>query len=153
MIKANFSAYASYVTDSLYQWSLNQVLSVNGLNLTVAPEVHFSNANMDKAIVRQSTLNDHVVSVAIPNSLLQEPLPIKAHIGIYEGDTFKVIELVEIPVIPKAKPLDYKIENNDEEIYSFNRLENMIKNINIEYDGEHLYFVNQSGVRKQLAEV
>lgn len=153
MIKTNFDAYASYVTDSLYQWDINQVLSVSGLNILAAPEVHFSNANMDKAIVRQSTLTNLIVSVAIPNSLLQEPLPIKAHIGVYEGDTFKVIELVEIPVIPKAKPLDYKIENNDEEIYSFNRLENMIKNINIEYDGEHLYFVNQSGVRKQLAEV
>ena len=153
MIKTNFNAYASYVTDSLYQWDINQVLSVSGLNILVAPEVHFSNANMDKAIVRQSTLKDHIVSVAIPNSLLQEPLPIKAHIGIYEGDTFKIIELVEIPVIPKAKPLDYTIENTDEEIYSFNRLENMIKNINIEYDGEHLYFVTQNGVRKQLAEV
>lgn len=128
MIKANFSAYASYVTDSLYQWSLNQVLSVNGLNLTVAPEVHFSNANMDKAIVRQSTLKDHIVSVAIPNSLLQEPLPIKAHIGVYEGDTFKVIELVEIPVIAKARPNNYTIENTDEEIYSFEALKNAIAN-------------------------
>lgn len=153
MIKANFNSYNAYVTDTVYQWDLGRKLVINGLNLTVAPEVHFSNANMDKAIVRQSTLKDHIVSVAIPNSLLQEPLPIKAHIGVYEGDTFKVIELVEIPVIPKAKPLDYTIENTDEEIYSFNRLENMIKNINIEYDGEHLYFVTQNGVRKQLAEV
>lgn len=129
MIKANFNTYASYVTDSLYQWDINQVLTVSGLNLSVAPEIHFSNSNMDRAIVRQATLDKLIVSVNIPNSLLQEALTIKAHIGIYEGDTFKVIELVEIPVIPKKRPSDYKIENTDEEIYSFEALKNDIANM------------------------
>lgn len=128
MIKANFKTYASYVTDSLYQWDLNQKLSVSGLNLTVAPEVHFSNSNMEKAIVRQANLKNHVVSVDIPNSLLQEALTIKAHICIYDNDTLKVIELIEIPVNPRVRPLDYKIEDSDEEIYSFNALENLINN-------------------------
>ena len=129
MIKANFNTYASYVTDSLYQWDLNQVLSVTGLNLAVVPEVHFSNANTDRAIVRQATKVDQVVSVGIPNSLLQEPLRIRAHIGIYEGDTFKVVELVEIPVIARKRPSDYQIQDSDEEIYSFQALENAIANM------------------------
>ena len=129
MIKANFNTYASYVTDSLYQWDLNRVLSVTGLNLTVAPEVHFSNASMDKAIVRQATLLNHIVSVGIPNSLLQEPLTISAHIGIYEGDTFKVVEVISIPVIAKKRPADYQIQGADEEIYSFEALKNAIANM------------------------
>lgn len=128
MIKANFNAYDTYVTDSLYQWDLNQVLTVTGLNLTSAPEVHFSNANMDKAIVRQATNVDHIVKVTIPNSLLQDPLTIEANIGIYEGDTFKVVEKVAIPVIPKARPEDYQIQTTDEEIYSFNQLRNALNN-------------------------
>ena len=128
MIKANFNTYASYVTDSLYQWDLNQVLSVIGLNLAVVPEVHFSNANMDKAIVRQASMENHVVSVGIPNSLLQDPLTIHAHIGIYEGSTFKVVEKVEIPVIAKERPSDYQIQDADEEIYSFKALENALGN-------------------------
>ena len=130
MIKANFKTYATYVTDSLTQWDLNQVLQVTGLNLAVAPEVHFSNANTDRAIVRQATMANHVVSVDVPNSLLQEPLHIYAHIGIYEGDTFKVVELVEIPVKPRKRPQDYQIQDSDEEIYSFKALENKIGNIN-----------------------
>jgi glycerophosphoryl diester phosphodiesterase len=129
MIKANFNTYSSYVTDSLYQWDLNQVLTVNGLNLAVAPEVHFSNSKMDKAIVRQAVMENHVVSVGIPNSLLQDPLTIRAHIGIYEDNTFKVIELVEIPVIAKARPTDYQIEDKDGEVYSFNALLNHIANM------------------------
>ena len=129
MIKANFNAYDSYVTDSLYQWDLDRVLNVSGLNLAAAPEVHFHNADMERAIVRQATMVNHVVSVKIPNSLLQAPLPIKAYIGIYEGETFKVLETISIPVIPREKPADYRLEGEDEEIYSFNRLENMIEQI------------------------
>lgn len=117
------------MTDSLNQWDLNQTLTVTGLNLTTAPVVHFSNSNVDRAIVRQATLEDQVVSVGIPNSLLQDPLTIKAHIGIYEGNTFKVIELVEIPVIPRKRPMDYQIETTDGEVYSFAALENAIENL------------------------
>lgn len=130
MITANFKAYASYVTDSLHQWDLNQVLQVSGLNLTTVPEVHFSNANTDRAIPRQATMNAAgVVAVGVPNSLLQDPLRIYAHIGIYEGDTFRVVELVEIPVIPRKRPADYQIQDSDEEIYSFKALENAIANM------------------------
>ena len=128
MIKANFKAYATYVTDSLNQWDIDQALQVTGLNLTSAPEVHFSNANTDRAIVRQASLDKGVVSVAIPNSLLQDPLRIYAHVGIYEGSTFKVVELVEIPVKPRKRPEDYQIQDSDEELYSFKRLENMLAN-------------------------
>lgn len=129
MIKVNFNAYASYVTESLHQWDLNQVMSVSGLNLAVVPEVHFSNSNTDRAIVRQATMADHVVSVGVPNSLLQDPLRIYAHIGIYEGNTFKVVELVEIPVIPRKRPADYQIQDADEEVYSFKQLQNAIANM------------------------
>lgn len=128
MITANFSAYDTYVTDSLHQWDQNQVLRVTGLNLTSAPEVHFSNANTGRAIPRQATMIDHVVTVGIPNSLLQDPLRVIAHIGIYEGSTFKVVEEVHIPVKPRKRPEDYQIEDSDEELYSFKRLENMLQN-------------------------
>lgn len=128
MIKANFSAYSKYVTDSLNQWDQNQVLQVTGLNLTAAPEVHFSNANTDRAIVRQAAMENHVVRVNIPNSLLQDPLRIYAHIGIYDGETFKVVEQVEIPVIARKRPEDYQIDAGDDEVYSFKRLENLIGN-------------------------
>lgn len=129
MIKANFSTYGTYVTDSLHQWDINQVLNVTGLNLTVVPEVHFSNSHTDRAIVRQATMTNRVVSVEVPNSLLQEPLRIFAHIGVYEGRTFKVVEMVEIPVIARKRPADYQIQDSDEELYSFKKLENAMSNL------------------------
>lgn len=133
MLRVHFNTYNNYVVDSLYQWDLNQDLIINGLDLSIAPEIHFSNANMDRAVVRQSNLNNGVVTVRIPNSLLQEALTVKAHVGIYGSDgTFNVIETIEIPVIARTKPSDYVIEDSDEEIYSFNRLENEIANLRAE---------------------
>ena len=138
MINANFKSYNNYETDSLYQWDINQELQVFGINITKAPEVHFSNANMDKAIVRQATLSKGVIHVKIPNSLLQYPLTINAHIGVYSGNgnTFTVLEKVAIPVIPKVKPSDYKLEVSDDEVYSFEALKNSIANMvpRSEYD-------------------
>ena len=135
MISANFKSYNDYVTDSLYQWDLNQVLVIRGLNLSVAPEVQFANANMDRAIVRQSTLENGVVTVDIPNSLLQTALPVKAYVGVYEGETFKVIEEISIPVRPKPRPFDYVIEDTDGEIYSFKALENKINSLVVNNTG------------------
>lgn len=132
MVTVNFNAYASYVTDSLYQWDINQKLIIQGLNVSTAPEIHFSNANMNGAIARPSTLSNGVVNTTIPNSILQEALTVKVHIGLYDDDTFKVIEYVEIPVRPKERPLDYKLEADDEEVYSFNKLKNDIDNVRYE---------------------
>lgn len=129
MIKANFKAYNNYVTDSLYQWDRNQILTVSGLNLSVAPEVHFHNKTMDKAIVKQAELINGVVSVAVPNSVLQSPLTIYADIGIYEGNTFSTVEKITIPVIAKARPADYQLEISDDEVYSFEELKNHIANM------------------------
>jgi len=128
MIKVNFSAYGTYVTDSLYQWDINRTLIVNGLNLEQNPEIHFYNANMERAIVRQATLDNGIVTVTIPNTLLQEPFTIKADVCIYESNVRKTIENIEIPVKAKARPSDYVFEDHGGELYSYNKLENLFKN-------------------------
>lgn len=152
MLHVNFNAYNSYVTDSLYQWDINQVLNIIGLNLKSAPEIHFCNANMDRAIVRRSRLINGTITVNIPNSLLQEAFTIKAYIGIYESETFKVIETVEIPVIGRARPYDYQFEDTDGEIYSFKALEakiNAIDPTNIDVS----MFAKKDDVVKKVGDV
>lgn len=117
-----------YTVDPLYQWDVNQVLEVRGLSLPSVPEIHFTNEAMDRSITRQATMNNAgIITVNIPNSLLQKPYTIKAHICIYEGDTFKTLYTISIPVKARKKPTDYTLEN-DEEIYSFNALENLVNN-------------------------
>lgn len=117
-----------YKVDSLYQWDKNQDLEIQGLSLPTIPEIHFTNDAMDRAIVRQATMDDKgIITVEIPNSLLQKPYKITAYVCIYEDETFKSLYKLEIPVKARKKPGDYTLEN-DEEVYSFNALENLVNN-------------------------
>lgn len=117
-----------YTVDPLYQWDKNQVLEIKGLSLPSVPEIHFTNETMDRAIVRQAAMNSAgVITVDVPNSLLQKPYKIKAYVCIYEGETFETKYLIEIPVKARKKPSDYTLED-DLEVYSFNALENLVNN-------------------------
>ena len=117
-----------YTVDPLYQRDVNQDLEIRGLSLPSIPEIHFTNEGMDRSIVRQAEMDDAgVITVKIPNSLLQKPYTIKAYVCIYEDDTFKTLCAVSIPVKARKKPTDYTLEN-DEEVYSFNALENLVNN-------------------------
>jgi hypothetical protein len=105
---------------------------------------------MNRAIVRQSTIESGVVTVRIPNSLLQSALTIKAYVGLYDGDSFKIVETIEIPVIAKEKPADYVIEDSDE-VYSFNALERLV-HITVDELNQTLTDQLENGAVKSLRE-
>lgn len=116
-----------YTVEPLYQWDINQVLEIRGLSLSFTPEIHFANTDMERAIVRQATVDSAgVITADIPNSLLQDPYPVAAFVCGYEGETFATYYRIDIPVKARNKPSDYTIEDSDEEIYSFNALENKV---------------------------
>lgn len=123
MIKVNFKAYGSYETDRLYQWDSNQVLKVTGISLPTATEIHFTNRLMDKAIVKTITRTDDVITCDIPNTLLQVDEDIIAYVGLYEGNTFKTVEKIRIPMIKRPRPEDYVFTDTDKEVYSYRALE------------------------------
>lgn len=127
-----------YKVDSLYQWDINQVLEIHGISLSKIPEIHFTNDAMDKAIVHQATMDDKgIITVEIPNSLLQKPYKITAYVCIYDGETFKSLYKIVIPVKARKKPTDYTIDDNYNEIYSFNALENLVNNTARDLRSEH----------------
>lgn len=91
-----------YTTDSLFQWDLGQVLEIHGLSLSSDPEIHFTTEVLNGAIVRQATRDDKgIISVQIPNSLLQKPYKIDIFVCVYEGDTFQTLYKMSIPIIPR----------------------------------------------------
>lgn len=144
-----------YTVDPLYQWDLNQDLVIYGLSLPSIPEIHFTNDAMDRAIVRQSTMDDAgVITVRIPNSLLQKPYLIKAYVCRYVGETFESLYCIEIPVKKRSMPKDYTITDSDEEIYSFNRLENMLENAleRMRNEYEELYDQAIANATKEIGE-
>ena len=122
MLRVCFNCYHNYTTDTVYQWDLNHVLQIIGLNLDYAPTVHFCNKKSTEAIVVQSELIEDTITVDIPNELLQEPYNIIAYIHTYDDNHAKTIELVNIPLIKRVKPSDYQFTENVE-IMNFERLE------------------------------
>lgn len=117
-----------YTAEPLYQWDLNQTLEIRGLSLPSIPEIHFHNAALGRAIVRQADMDEAgVVRVDIPNSLLQKAYPIAVYLCRYEGETFFSEYRVELEVRRRAQPSDY-ILVDDPEVYSFNALENQVVN-------------------------
>ena len=129
----------TYKVDKLYQWDRDQELFIYGLSIAGIPEIHFTNDAMNKAIVRQATVDARgVISVKIPNSLLQKSLKIRAYVCVYEGDTFRSLYLITIPVVARNMPADYTLTVSDEEVYSFNELENKIEKL-IRENSEYRY--------------
>lgn len=118
-----------YTADPVFQWDRNQKLVIHGLSLAFIPEIHFTNDAMSKAIVRQSTMDSKgIITVDIPNSILQKPSSFTAFVCGYEGNTFKTYYKIDIPMKRRQRPGDYTIEDSDGEIYSFNAIENYIEN-------------------------
>ena len=118
-----------YTVDALYQWDLNQTLYIYGVNV-LDPEIHLTNDNMAKSIVVQPKVDKAgVISLDIPNSLLQTPTAITVYICGYEHNTFKTYYKVVIPVKARTKPGDYVLDANDGEVYSFETLNKRVTDL------------------------
>lgn len=116
----------TYTAEPLYQWDVNQDLVISGLSFAAAPEIHFTNASMVRAVRVFATMDAAgVITARIPNSLLQSSQKMKAHVCTLEGDVFKTWYTVELPVRARKKPADYTI-TDDPEVYSFVALENLV---------------------------
>ncbi len=115
-----------YTVETLYEWDKNQVLEISGLTVPNTPEIHFVNRSMTEAIVRQGANDESgIITVNIPNVILEKPLPIDVYICAYEGDLFRTLYKLQIPVKERQKPSDY-IYDKEDEILSFNLLNNRL---------------------------
>lgn len=123
-----------YTVEPLHQWDVNQQLQIYGLSLASVPEVHFSNQAMDKAIVRQAKMDKAgVITVDVPNGLLQKYYTINVYLCTYDGGTFQTLYKIDVPVMERPKPADYSIEA-DQDVYSFKALENQVTNVLNKFD-------------------
>lgn len=127
----------TYTVNDLFQWDTNRELEISGLNLSTLPEIHFANSKMSKAIVKQATSYENgVIRVSIPNVLLETATPIRVFICTHEGEKFISRYSLTINVKARPRPEDY-IAEDDEKIYSYNALENLVNNTVINLKAEN----------------
>lgn len=110
------------VTDPLYQYDVGQKLEITGTNLTIPPKIHFTNLKMSEALVVSATMENDVITVDIPNTLLAEPHTIYAYVYLVEDATGQTVHLVKIPIIKRQKPTDYE-PLEDEALINYERLD------------------------------
>lgn len=127
-----------YVVDPLFQWDQGQTLEIRGLSLAKAPEVHFDNSCLSGCVVKQSTMdNAGIITVNIPNVILQKPHKITAYICDCGVEEFRSLYAFEIPVKPRKKPEFYEVVD-EYEIYSIQALtievENEVGHLRTEYE-------------------
>ena len=95
------------VIEKIVQWDVGQSISIKGYDLTsYAPQIHFANANSEKALVVESVFSGGLLSCQVPNSLARENLPIIMYIYDAVGETGKTNTIIKIPVTPRPMPDD-----------------------------------------------
>lgn len=72
MVIAKFEDVSSVRVSGLWQWDYGQVLRIQGLNLPMAAEIHFSlRETGGEAVTRIGVTKDGVTDVVIPDSMLE----------------------------------------------------------------------------------
>lgn len=96
------------VTEPVYQYDVGRTLKIRGMTFENPPPVHFANNINGNALIVASTLENNVISVNIPNTLLAESLPIFAYIYTIDGTTGQTVSVIRIPIIKRPKPEDWE---------------------------------------------
>lgn len=106
------------VIEKIVQWDVGQSISIKGYDLTsYAPQIHFANANSEKALVVESVFSGGLLSCQVPNSLARENLPIIMYIYDAVEETGKTNTIIKIPVTPRPMPEDV-VSVNDPDVIS-----------------------------------
>ena len=105
-----------------YQWDLDQLLQLTDIEGEL--DVHFWQEGQSEALVIEPTKEGDVQSVAVPNILLQNALPIKVYIWRKDIGAWTAHQQV-FQVIGRGKPADYVY--TETEIKGYEALEKRIE--------------------------
>lgn len=96
----------------LFQWNTNVVLVFDSIYIN--EEVHFSN---DRTTSWSRVINENG-EVAIPDFLLQEPLPIEVYLFIIDENSRYTKKRQILRVVGRPKPENYVISEEEEKIWN-----------------------------------
>ena len=89
---------------TLYQWDVNPIITIFGLDTSEDLVAHFCNRLSEEAIVVEPDEIGEYVSFVVPNELLEEPENITVYILEKNWDfEERTIHQISIPVKPRIK--------------------------------------------------
>lgn len=115
-VKDTFGNYVRNLT----QWDKNVTLYIQDTDFDVAPIFHICNSNSVESYAVESVLDNDILSIHVPNKLLEEAFPISFYLFMTSGDEGKTVEYMRLPVREKPRPIDYT--EGDDTIDDFNAM-------------------------------
>ena len=94
----------SITTEKLLQWDYGQVLSIKGLDLPKAVEIHFCVYTDSTTITAVGITTDDHTDVEIPDGLLQQERELRAYVYVADLEQGKTVRTVNIPIQSRQKP-------------------------------------------------
>lgn len=94
----------SITTEKLLQWDYGQVLSIKGLDLPKAVEIHFCVYTDSTTITAVGITTDDHTDVEIPDGLLRQERELRAYVYVADMEQGKTVRTVNIPIQSRQKP-------------------------------------------------
>lgn len=94
----------SITTEKLLQWDYGQVLSIKGLDLPKAVEIHFCVYTDSATITAVGITTDDHTDVEIPDGLLRQDRELRAYVYVADLEQGKTVRTVNIPIQSRQKP-------------------------------------------------
>lgn len=94
----------SITTEKVRQWDYGQVLSIKGLDLPKAVEIHFCVYTDSTAIPAVGITTDDHTDVEIPDGLLRQDRELRAYVYVADMEQGKTVRTVNIPIQSRQKP-------------------------------------------------
>lgn len=94
----------SVTTEKLLQWDYGQVLSIKGLDLPKAVEIHFCVYTDSTTIPAVGITTDDHTDVEIPDGLLRQDRELRAYVYVADLEQGKTVRTVNIPIQRRQKP-------------------------------------------------
>lgn len=94
----------SITTKKLLQWDYGQVLSIKGLDLPKAVEIHFCVYTDSTTIPAVGITTDDHTDVEIPDGLLRQDRELRAYVYVADMEQGKTVRTVNIPIQSRQKP-------------------------------------------------
>lgn len=105
MITAIFNpSDKSITTKKVMQWDYGQVLSIKGLDLPKAVEIHFCVYTDSTTIPAVGITTDDHTDVEIPDGLLRQDRELRAYVYVADLEQGKTVRTVNIPIQSRQKP-------------------------------------------------
>ena len=94
----------SITTKKVMQWDYGQVLSIKGLDLPKAVEIHFCVYTDSTTIPAVGITTDDHTDVEIPDGLLRQERELRAYVYVADLEQGKTVRTVNIPIQRRQKP-------------------------------------------------